>query len=321
MGNELASCACGQKEKKPVNDEKKPLVNPGKESKPGEAGQRRKDKNPKKRKKLFSKKRKKQRDHNDNQAGDITPVPSTNPDVKDIIRVDVEREIDSPVTILTPTGVSPKIARFPDDPVSATFEFPPTRTLYPTPNEAARKNVDKSPAKPRRNLTRTKHSEFGREPVSKSSSGPPVLKLTDDDIEVTVPPVIVHDSMDNTPEKTRQRLSTSGKEAELSDDAKSQISHALSVEPDWLRLDRTIREQYDIVYVAPDNSEPVLRHLEEIVVIIQREVEKIYVILNPNMIRLHECKLSVIHYSFLLLLRTYATHHKITHHIISHIIH
>ena len=289
MGNELASCACGQKEKKPGSDEKKPLVKPDSEKKPTSKKEIKDEKKPKKSKKLLSKKQKKK---SASHTGETTPGTPSNPDVKDIIRVDVEREITSPVT--TPSSVSPKIARFPEDPVSDTFEFlSARRTLYPPPGETGA--ADRSPAKPRRNLTGTKHTEFGREPLTKTSRRPPVFKLSDDDIEITFPPVTVHDSLDNIPVKTRQRLKES-EEAKISDDAKSQVHNALSRQKSWIMLDRTIREQYDIIYVAPDKSKPPFKHLEEIVVIIQREVQKIYVIVNPNMINLNYRKLAVIAY-------------------------
>ena len=290
MGNELASCACGQKEKKPGSDEKKPLVKPDYEERPTSKKEKKDEKKPKKSKKLFNKKQKKKPA---SHSGETTPGTPSNPDVKDIIRVDVEREITSPVT--TPSSVSPKIARFPEDPVSDTFEFLPTRrTLYPPPGETVA--ADRSPAKPRRNLTGTEHTEFSQEPLTKTSRRPPVLKLSDDDIEITFPPVTVHDSLDNIPVKTRQRLKESEKEAKLSDDAKSQVHKAFSRQKSWMMLDRTIREQYDIIYVAPDKSKPSFKHLEEIVVIIQREVQKIYVIVNPNMINLNYRKLAVIAY-------------------------
>lgn len=295
MGNELGSCACGQKEKPDVPTEKKPLE---KTDQPGAKDEH----SGKKRKKLFSKKRKKKKkDKNetnieDEAPGLSPPATPTNPNVKSMIRVDVTRELGDPF-IVSPSSVSPsRTARFQDNPVTDTFENSPRgarRKLYPSAvtHPGAPKQI-KTPNK-------TKQTDFGPEVITQSGKLP--SEGAGDEIEMKIPTIIIHEDTTNIPDKTRLRLDTQDEGAKLSDDAKSKVQHALGGQESWLQLDSVVREQYDIVYVAPHQSEPAPLRLDEIIVVVQREVQKIYVIINPNMITMRQspqCKNRIYHYYF-----------------------
>lgn len=211
-----------------------------------------KEKKPKK-KRSFLKRRKKKKDGNNNKEEDSTPEesPPHAPGVKDIIRVYVDRPAESP---------------------SDNRLHPGRRDLYPPASPSG----SIAPAKPNRLLSR-----------SGSASPSPIVRFADDgDIDVSGPHIEIHDSVDKAPERIRQAVAqgTPLPDPVIEEGAKAKIQDELAKQGSWLSLDERVREQYDIVYYMegepPRGADEF--NIQEIVVIVQREIQKVYVIVTPE---------------------------------------
>lgn len=255
MGNQLASCGCGEREPPPA-EEYRPL------DKPPETEDRKKEKwkgkllSPKRRKK---KNRKKKDAEQENQPTEESEGGSK--DVEEFIRVDINRPAEW--RTLKPSS-APRLSEFTRRPL-----FPESPSNAPSGGKSARKTSTKE---------RT-----------------PVVKFVDDDIDVAQtdePDVSIHTSTESLPSELRDkledksRISTNEKDSFQrfypSEPLLSQVDYQLAKKRDWLKLDQTIREQYDIVYVTDGEVHAAKGpfEIQQIVVYVQKETQRILVLIS-----------------------------------------
>lgn len=267
MGNQLSSCACGEKDKDPIPEAKKPLDRSA-ENLP-EPGKKNKKKG------LFGSKKskKKGKDDRENQ----TPESSwPHQGSKEVINVAINRK--------------PQWVTFRDDPEQQSLreESPTRRTLYPSEPDKRTAGEVVSISKRPLFLPVKRQTEFG--PSVKSRQRSPVVRFVDDDIEAEEDPtpspeVKILDVTDKITESLKEKMSKAEESGQtLPETVISRVQYQLAKQDGWLDLDWTIREQYNIVYVCDtDNKVPESQTIiQQIVVYVQRDVQKVYVFVSTE---------------------------------------
>lgn len=264
MGNNLSACACGQKDDIPAK-EKHPTVK----------GIDNGDK-PKIKKRSLLKKRKKNKDKKkENDENDpAVDLRSSNNDVKDIIHIEVEREPEW-------------IVGYDRSPVRQRLE---ERTK--SRREPDGQLVDVSRREPRRILYPLVSNTDSRTPLSTQSSGlatgtgkePKPSPEDGWEWRGVSPLVTIHEEEENLPESVRDLVTKADREGmNVPEPVARQIQQQLTRRHEWLDLDPTVREQYDIIYVTSGNPSPSSSAtiIQQIIIYVQREAQRVYVLV-PN---------------------------------------
>jgi len=271
MGNELSSCACGSKKSKKEIEDRTPysrldhgLENGSKKDKKG------------KRKKLSFKKSK-NKGVNSNQH--LLPDTHSNSDVKDVIRIDIEKPVVvKPSTECVDNGIP--------------LELSP---LIPAENVSAK---SKSQLSKRRVLFPPTSADLSNEecPVSSRSEealpprSPQVVRFVEGDIEPIKSSIIIYEDFSHLPEPAKKVLKMAGNKKGLEGKAKAQVVDKLMEKESWRDLNSYVREQFDIIHVANPTPSPDLV-LQETLVVIQRQYQRVYVIVSS--VSNSQCKLQI----------------------------
>ena len=267
MGNELSACACGNK--KDVDEEKKPLNRPQPKEKP------------KKKAKLFSKRRKKNYAENEVETEQVF----SNPNVKKVIHVDVERSAE--------WRLSDKSRDFPPRPFNGIIEeseiqeasiSPSTaerRTLFPT-SPPSTPYIKNAPLKPRRLYAHQKSALLPQNGKTTKLARLPVVKFSDDgDINLGDPRITIHESLTEIPPKAKQLFSSQDKHVVADEATKTRIQSVMGRHDGWGSATAAIREQYDIIFIA-DDRDAAVDNVQEIIILVQKELQKVYVLVDPR---------------------------------------